>query len=404
MDRINIKDYNYSLPGDRIARYPLTERDQSKLLVYSGGHISQTVFKNLPDIIPDKQLLVFNNTRVIQARLLFRKESGARIEIFCLEPYDPLDYYQAFSKQGACTWKCLVGNARKWKSGMLQMSIKGIEDVDIKAIQTGFKDGAFLVSFSWEPSGMTFSRVMELAGNTPIPPYLDRDAEESDRLSYQTVYSKIEGSVAAPTSGLHFTEEVLDRISKNGNKLLETTLHIGAGTFQPVINRDIATHVMHKEHIYFTVGMLEQLIAGNENILAIGTTSVRTLESLYWMGVRCIMEPQFFTRGMILKQWDAYELPGNYSVEESYGCLIRHMRSAGFKSMEAITQLLIMTGYSFRLVSRMITNFHLPQSTLLLLVAAFTGGDWKNIYNYALENDFRFLSYGDSSYLERVYG
>jgi len=404
MDRIDINDYTYQLPADRIARYPLTERDQSKLLVYSGGQISHTAFTNLPDIIPEKQLLVFNNTRVIQARLLFRKESGARIEIFCLEPYDPPDYHQAFSKQGSCTWKCLVGNAKKWKSGKLQMNIDGMHSVNIKAGHAGTTDGAYLIKFSWEPAGMTFSQLIELAGNTPIPPYLDRDAEGSDKLNYQTVYSKVEGSVAAPTSGLHFTEEVIDRIRSKGNSLLETTLHIGAGTFQPVIKRDISGHVMHKEHIYFTVNMLEQLTAGKDSILAVGTTSVRAIESLYWLGVKSILDSQFFSRGMILEQWDAYELPDSYSIEESFGSLIDYLRNAGYESMEAMTQLLIMPGYRFRLVDRMITNFHLPGSTLLLLIAAFTGNDWKKIYNHALENDFRFLSYGDSSYLDKVSG
>ena len=369
MDGININEYSYNLPAERIARYPLAERDRSKLLVYRAGQVYHTVFRNLPGIIPPRQLLVFNNTRVVQARLLFQKESGARIEIFCLEPHDPPDYYQAFGRQGSCTWKCLVGNARKWKEGILKMEAGGPFSAVLQASPEGKTGSAFLVRFSWEPPDLSFSQVMETAGNTPIPPYLEREAEDDDRMRYQTVYAKIEGSVAAPTSGLHFTDEILSRIRETGNGFLETTLHIGAGTFQPVAAADIREHNMHRERIYFSTGMLRSLISNEGRILAVGTTSVRTIESLYWLGVKSMVYPDIPDRGMVLDQWDAYELPGGYSLKESLTALGACLDKSGRSSMEAVTQLLIMPGYRFRLVNRMITNFHMPRSTLLLLVS-----------------------------------
>jgi S-adenosylmethionine:tRNA ribosyltransferase-isomerase len=401
MTQLKISEYDYDLPGDRIARYPLQDRERSRLLVYSRGKISDTIFKNVTDYIPGNQLMVFNNTRVIQARLKYVKDSGARIEIFCLEPVEPADYESAFNKTGSSTWKCLVGNAGKWKQGALTLHIPDGAGIILSAEIYGREDGTFLIHFSWSPGHHPFSHILGVAGMTPIPPYLERDPEQSDKENYQTVYSKVEGSVAAPTAGFHFTRNILDRLAARGTKIMETTLHIGAGTFRPVLGDDVEAHIMHKEHIYFTMDMLETMLEYQGRITAVGTTSVRTLESAYWLGVKLLEGSAAISRPLTLEQWDAYRLPDHYTFEESIDALIRRLKHEGLVRAEAMTQLMILPGYKFRTLNRIITNFHLPRSTLLLLIAAFVGEDWKKIYRYALNHDFRFLSYGDSSLLSR---
>lgn len=398
---INISDYDYPLPADRIARYPLKQRDQSKLLIYSGGNLSHTVFKNITDYIPADQLIVLNNTKVIQARLKFKKSSGAYIEVFCLEPVEPPDYESAFTKTGTCTWKCLIGNSAKWKSGALIQQIGDDSQALLTAERTGRDNDTFLVHFSWTPALHTFSYILEAIGETPIPPYLERHPVQSDKESYQTVYSKIDGSVAAPTAGFHFTESILKSLTARGTRIMETTLHIGAGTFRPVLADNMAAHIMHKEHFYFTLEFLETMLEYRNRITAVGTTSVRTLESIYWLGVKVLQGLTDVSHTLILDQQDAYRLPGYYSFEMSIYELSKRLRKAGIFRAEGLTQLMILPGYRFRTVDKIITNFHQPRSTLLLLIASFVGDDWKRIYRYALDNDFRFLSYGDSSVLGR---
>jgi len=396
---LKISDYDYPLPAERIARYPLKERDQSRLLIYSGGNISHTIFTNIADYIPGDQLVVFNNTKVIQARLKFVKKSGAHIEVFCLEPADPPDYESAFSQTGSCIWKCLIGNAGKWKNGALTMPITNGSQILLSAEKTGRDGDTFLVHFSWTPASHTFSYILEAAGLTPIPPYLERDPELSDKINYQTIYSKVDGSVAAPTAGFHFTRNVLDSLTNRGMRIMETTLHIGAGTFRPVLGDDIASHIMHKEHFYFTAEMLETLLDYRGRITAVGTTSVRILETIYWLGAKVLAGLTDINNGLFLDQMDACRLPDHYTFQESIEGLLRKFRQDRISKAEGQTQLMILPGYRFRTVDRIITNFHLPRSTLLLLIAAFVGDDWKKIYRYALDNDFRFLSYGDSSLL-----
>lgn len=400
MDLPDISKYNYELPPDRIARHPLKQRDRSKLLTYSGGRIGHTLFRDLPEVVPANRLMVFNNTRVVQARFLFHKDSGAGIEVFCLEPFDPPDYESALAATGTAVWKCMVGNAGKWKENMLSMTAVGTGNLKLNAARQGKKDGTFLVRFSWDPAELPFGRVLDAAGRTPIPPYLEREAEPSDRERYQTVYSRIEGSVAAPTAGLHFTRALMDRMRRKGHETLDTTLHVSAGTFRPVRNNDLAAHEMHSEHMYFTKGTVTALKHRRDRILAVGTTSVRTIETIYWLGVKVLASPGKFSACMGLDQWEAFDLPQNVPVEKSLEALIAAMDTEGLEIMEAVTKLIIFPGYRFRLTGSLLTNFHMPRSTLLLLIAAFTGKDWRRIYEYALDNEFRFLSYGDSSYLE----
>jgi S-adenosylmethionine:tRNA ribosyltransferase-isomerase len=399
MNRLNISDFDYPLTCDRIAKYPLREREESKLLIYSGGNISHTSFKNITDFLPADQLMVFNNTRVIQARLKFRKRSGAQIEIFCLEPSEPADYESAFTKTGSCTWKCLVGNAGKWKNKPLTLLVHDGSQTLLSVERTGRDGDTFLIRFSWIPGDQPFSYILEATGQTPIPPYLEREPEQSDKTHYQTIYSKIDGSVAAPTAGFHFTKYILDKLAARGTRILETTLHIGAGTFRPVLADDVTAHIMHREHFYFTPELLENMMEYEGRITAVGTTSVRTLETIYWLGVKVLEESADINHPLILDQKDACRLPGHYSFSESISRLIRGFKKSRTKRAEGLTQLMILPGYRFHAVNKIITNFHLPRSTLLLLIAAFVGEDWKKIYRYALDNDFRFLSYGDSSLL-----
>ena len=419
--KIQIKDFNYPLEDERIAKYPLAERDQSKLLVYDQGSIAEQRFTDLPSLLPEGCLLVMNNTRVIQARLFFYKETGARVEILVLEPAEPVEYQENFARRGHTAWYCMVGGLKKWKQGQLkaEVEIDG-ERIEVLAERGELHGTSHRVDFRW-PDRWTWSEILEAMGELPIPPYLNRRTEESDKRTYQTVYSKIEGSVAAPTAGLHFTERVLHEIDQRGIEREEVTLHVGAGTFRPVKSEDIGHHDMHTEHIAVSRHTIERLIAHGGRAVAVGTTSVRTLESLYWMGRKLLTHSQPLpVRGgssqsrdereepdvFHVSQWEPYEvevsspLPCREGAGESpLQALLAYMDAHDLDVLHGSTQIIIVPGYRYRIVERMITNFHQPQSTLLLLVSAFVGEDWRKIYDYALGHDFRFLSYGDSSIL-----
>ncbi|MBQ7462173.1 MAG: S-adenosylmethionine:tRNA ribosyltransferase-isomerase [Bacteroidaceae bacterium] len=446
---IQIRDYDYPLPDERIAKFPLPERDSSKLLVYENGHISATQFRSLPSLLPEGALMVFNNTRVIQARLHFRKKtpsvspikgedsrqkvspsrgdlegSGALIEIFLLEPANPAEYQENFAQKGSCSWYCLVGNSKKWKEGKLTRTLTiGHSTLTITAERIGTYGTSQEIRFTWD-ANLTWAEVIDAVGELPIPPYLNRKTEESDKTTYQTVYSKIKGSVAAPTAGLHFTKRVLEEIDARGIEREEVTLHVGAGTFRPVKSEDIGGHDMHSEHIAVHRRTIERLLAHNCEAIAVGTTSVRTLESLYYMGVLAESEERrvkseeyklhhaqkgnsdssLFTlhssRPLLhVPQWMPYEYDNSLSTTEALTALLHYMDERGEEVLHASTQIIIAPGYKYHIVRRMITNFHQPQSTLLLLVSAFIGEAWHDVYDYALAHDFRFLSYGDSSLL-----
>ncbi len=432
---IQIRDYDYPLPDERIAKFPLPERDSSKLLVYESGNISETVFRSLPALLPEGSLMVFNNTRVIQARLHFRKgetQDGALIEIFLLEPADPVEYQENFARKGTCSWYCLVGNLKKWKEGKLTRTLTiDHSTLTITAERIGTHGTSQEIRFTWWTDdaengqrsmsdvqcSMTFAEVIDAVGELPIPPYLNRKTQESDKTTYQTVYSKIKGSVAAPTAGLHFTERVLADIDAKGIEREEVTLHVGAGTFRPVKSEDIGGHDMHTEHIAVHRHTIERLLAHGGEAIAVGTTSVRTLESLYYMGVlaassipskggeNCNDTPSPLERvgerlsPLHVPQWMPYEYDGSLSTMEALTALLRYMDERGEEVLHSSTQIIIAPGYKYHIVRRMITNFHQPQSTLLLLVSAFIGEGWRDVYDYALSHDFRFLSYGDSSML-----
>ena len=398
--RIEIDRYRYSLPEELIARYPLPLRDQSGLLIYDRGVIEKRTFTELPEIIPAGTRLAFNKTKVIQARLYFRKPTGARIEIFCLEPFHPADYERAFRATGTCSWKCLVGNARKWKGGPVYLSLKrGDKELTVSALMKGNSGEGFTIQFSWDARNVTFGDILQLAGQTPIPPYLQREAEESDRERYQTVYSRDPGSVAAPTAGLHFTGEMIRRLEQKGIRPSHVTLHVGTGTFVPVKEKDAREHHMHTELVIVTGSFLEEWASHAEPFLAVGTTTVRSLESLYWLGVKILNGEEPDPAFIGLKQWEDESLPGNHSLEASLRSLLGYCRQHGLKELVFTTQLMVVPGYRFRTVSGLITNFHMPGSTLLLLIAAFIGEDWRKVYDFALADRFRFLSYGDSSLL-----
>ena len=420
MEEILIEEYNYPLPDERIAKYPLAERDQSKLLVYREGEVSEDKFYRVGEYVPTGSLLIYNNTRVIQARLEFHKEAGdeairligdkargARIEIFCLEPLEPHDYQLSLGSTEGCTWKCMIGNAKKWKSGALSQPVilpsgKEVRLWAEKGEQTG---NTFSVRFSWEGASVSFAEILDAVGELPIPPYLNRKTEESDKTTYQTVYSRIKGSVAAPTAGLHFTDNVLNGLRERGVKTAEVTLHVGAGTFQPVKVADANQHTMHTEIIAVPKATIQTIIENLGHIVAVGTTSMRTLESLYFLG------EQFYTRHMTqdighltysVSQFEPYEKDHALSTREALQAIVDHLEQIGEEVLHAETQIMIKPGYIFHVVDQLITNFHQPKSTLLLLVSAFVGGDWHTIYDYALSHDFRFLSYGDSSILTRA--
>lgn len=401
--QIRIEDYNYSLPDERIAKFPLSRRDESKLLLYRDGRIGESIFKKLPDYLPENCLMVFNNTRVIQARLLFQKETGARIEVFCLEPVEPNDYALVFQQTRRCTWTCLVGNLKKWKEGTLSKTVEiGTDTVTLKAEKKQTHGDSHRIEFTWDRPEYTFADLLESAGVLPIPPYLHRETEKSDLQTYQTVYSKIKGSVAAPTAGLHFTPEVLAEIDARGIGREEVTLHVGAGTFKPVKSETIEGHEMHTEFISVRRSSIERIRKNRGRIVAVGTTSVRTLESLYYIGALLAEHPDAASEELVVKQWMPYDEANNrLSPAEALQNILDYLDRRGADRLVTATQIIIAPGYAFKLVGGMVTNFHQPQSTLLLLISAFVDGDWKSIYDYALSHDFRFLSYGDSSLLMR---
>ena len=417
---IRISDYNYPLPDERIAKFPLPERDHSKLLIYRHGQVSESRFTHLPDLISAGELMVFNNTRVIQARLHFRKETGALIEVFCLEPLLPADYAQNFQQTEHTAWLCLVGNLKKWKEGTLhrEMVVKG-ETVTLSATRGECRGTSHRIDFRWNNPHITFADILESFGELPIPPYLNRETQESDKETYQTVYSKIKGSVAAPTAGLHFTPRVLEALQAKGVELQEVTLHVGAGTFKPVKSEEIEGHEMHTEYISVNRTTLQRLIDHDGQAIAVGTTSVRTLESLYYMGITVMKQPDATEEQLHVSQWQPYNqekkeapqstgvlasqsvgaLNEEISAVEALKALANYMDRHGLEALHSSTQIIIAPGYRYHIVKAIVTNFHQPQSTLLLLVSAFVGGDWHTIYDYALGHDFRFLSYGDSSIL-----
>ncbi len=408
IQEIKISQFNYPLPDQRIAKFPMAERDHSKLLLYRHGQVSEDVFYNLPQYLPKGALMVFNNTKVIQARLHFRKSdaegnpTGALIEIFLLEPIAPADYEQMFQTTGECTWHCLVGNLKKWKGGELkrEVEING-EKVAVFVTKSASFDGQN-VCFRWTNDTISFAEIINAIGELPIPPYLNRETQESDKTTYQTVYSKIKGSVAAPTAGLHFTERVLANLDACEIDREELTLHVGAGTFKPVKSEEIGGHEMHTETISVRRQTFEKLLAHQCQAIAVGTTSVRTLESLYYMGLKVIANPEISEDNLHVGQWEPYELEDEsrkHSVEECLRALVDYMDRRQINTLHSSTQIIIVPGYKYKIVKMLITNFHQPQSTLLLLVSAFVRGDWKKIYDYALSHDFRFLSYGDSSLL-----
>ena len=398
IQEIAIAEYDYPLPDERIAKYPLAERDTSKLLLYKGGEIREEKFANLPSFIPQGALMVFNNTRVIQARLRFRKETGAQIEVFCLEPEQPADYQQMFQETKECVWQCLVGNSSRWKGGVLSQVIN-IGGVDVTlSVERVSSAAVNLVRFFWD-GGFTFAELLEAAGELPIPPYLNRKTEESDKNTYQTVYSKVKGSVAAPTAGLHFTPAVLSALDATGVQRGEVTLHVGAGTFKPVKSELIADHEMHEEYIEVQRALLERLVAAGGAAVAVGTTSVRTLESLYFLGEKVSENPAIEESELCVEQWEPYNREHMISTVEALTALLQWLDAKGLDRVHSHTRIMIAPGYTFRIVKAIVTNFHQPKSTLLLLVSAFIGGNWRKVYDYALENGFRFLSYGDSSLL-----
>ena len=397
---IKISDYNYPLPDERIAKFPLKERDSSKLLVYNHGKIEERVFTSLPEYIEPGSLMIFNNTKVIQARLHFRKETGALIEIFCLEPIKPNDYVLNFQQTEHSAWLCMVGNLKKWKEGPLhrEMTVKG-KPLTLTATRGECHGTSHWIDFSWDNSEVTFADILEVFGELPIPPYLNRETQESDKETYQTVYSKIKGSVAAPTAGLHFTERVLDTLRNKGVDLEEVTLHVGAGTFRPVKSEEIAGHDMHTEYISVNRQTIEKLLRHGGETTAVGTTSVRTIESLYYIGVILESKPEASQEELHVKQWMPYENETNLTPIQALQNILDYMDRNHIDALHTSTQIIIAPGYEYKIVKRMVTNFHQPQSTLLLLVSAFVKGDWRKIYDYALSHDFRFLSYGDSSLL-----
>ena len=406
MKNITINDYNYDLPENRIAQYPVRERDNSRLLLFDGQNISSDVFRNIDRYIPIDSLLVFNNTRVIRARLLFQKPSGANIEVFCLEPISPAVYESSFSSKSPVEWKCIVGNLKKWKTGVLILRfIVNNEEYDLIAEKVSSYGEAWRIRFGWNNDDLSFGEVIQASGHIPLPPYINREDSNEDSERYQTIYSVVKGSVAAPTAGLHFTEYVFDRLSEKGIRKTDITLHVGAGTFQPVRARQISDHDMHSEHFFVTIDTIYDLIKNQGRIIAVGTTSVRTLESLYWLGVKIISKSKNGLTGNTIDQWDPYEndIDNNLPVKDSMTALADYMVKNKLTVLDASTRIMIIPGYKFRMINGMITNFHQPQSTLLLMISAWTGNSWRKIYKYALDNGFRFLSYGDSSLLFKSY-
>ena len=398
MEEIRISEYDYPLTDERIAKYPLAQRDHSKLLVYRNGQVSEDRFFNVGDYIEPESLLVYNNTRVIPARIVFHKDTGARIEVFCLEPLAPKDYQLSLSSTTGCTWKCMIGNLKKWKSGILTNGV-------LHAERLATDGNTHTVHFSWDNPDMSFAQLLDSMGELPIPPYLNRPTEESDKTTYQTVYSRIKGSVAAPTAGLHFTDAVLDNLRSRGIRTTELTLHVGAGTFQPVKTEDANKHTMHTEIIAVPRQAIQDVKDNLGHIVAVGTTSMRTLESLYFIGeqLRNAGTTASKDAGSLIhvSQHEPYEKPHTLSTADALQAILDFLTANNLSVLHAETQIMIRPGYTFHVVDQLITNFHQPKSTLLLLVSAFVGGDWHTIYDYALAHGFRFLSYGDSSILNR---
>jgi S-adenosylmethionine:tRNA ribosyltransferase-isomerase len=397
---IHIEDYNYPLPDERIAKYPLSQRDASKLLCYKDQIITENRFSDISDILPSDHLMVFNDTKVVPARLHFQRPTGAHIEIFCLEPVQPEEYVSMFAVTGNCRWKCIVGNVKRWKDDILSLynpsEDAAVKEMGLKAALIERQGETSIVEFRWD-NGAPFSQVLEVCGNIPIPPYLNRETEDIDLERYQTLYAKYRGSVAAPTAGLHFTEQVLDAIKAKNIEIQTVCLHVGAGTFLPVKSSLVSEHNMHREPFVVTVDFLRKLRSRLGSVIAVGTTSVRTLESLYYIGVSCIEKGE----PSDVDQWAPYSASYSYSCEDALDALIRYMDSHSMSSIQIGTRIIIVPGYQFKVVNVLVTNFHQPQSTLLLLISAFVKGDWHRIYDFALANDFRFLSYGDSSVLFR---
>lgn len=397
---IHIEDYGYPLTDDRIAKYPLPERDASKLLRYRCGTVDEFIFHDIPSLLPENSVMVFNDTKVVPARLHFEKETGAHIEIFCLEPVLPNEYNIAFAQCERCRWKCVIGNAKRWKDGDLTLynpqNDDNINAMGLKATLIDREDRTGTVEFSWK-NGEPFSNVLDSCGSVPIPPYLNRDTEDIDLERYQTLYAKYRGSVAAPTAGLHFTQRVLDGIKAKGIDMETVCLHVGAGTFLPVKTSNVADHPMHREPFTVRLDFLKDIRYAHKKVIAVGTTSVRTLESLYYVGVSCIEN----SAPEDVSQWCPYTREYKYSTEEALDAIISYLESNGLDELTIGTKIIIVPGFKFRLVDMLVTNFHQPESTLILLVSAFVGGDWRTIYDYALSHGFRFLSYGDSSLLLR---
>lgn len=397
---IRIEDFNYELPDDRIARYPLADRDSSKLLIRKDGDLRHDIFSSLPEHLPSDHLMVFNDTKVVPARLHFQRSTGAHIEIFCLEPVMPEEYVSMFAEREKCRWKCIVGNVKRWKGDVLHLynpeDAVLISSMNLRAHLVERNGETSIVEFTWD-GGIPFSQVLETCGSIPIPPYLNRDTEDIDLERYQTLYARYRGSVAAPTAGLHFTDAVMQSLKNKGIEIRTVCLHVGAGTFLPVKSSLVSEHTMHREPFVVTLEFLKRLMAYSGRVIAVGTTSVRTLESLYYIGVSCI------EKGMPenVAQWAPYEREYEYTAEEALGALVHYMEQKGIEEMQIGTSIIIVPGFRFRMVDVLVTNFHQPQSTLLLLISAFVGGGWQDIYDYALQHDFRFLSYGDSSLLFR---
>lgn len=404
---LNPDEFRYNLPRDRIALYPLPERDKSKLLIYNNGIISENIFRNIHLYLPSGSLMIFNNSRVIRARLYFEKETGARIEVFCLEPIDPSDYALSMSSCGVAEWKCLVGNAGKWRKGTIKCSFK--KDNTLYYIYAekleAMEEGTWRIRFTWDNDRISFGEVLEIAGHIPLPPYITREDEPSDAGRYQTVYSCVEGSVAAPTAGLHFTTENLEQIRIKGIRRFDLTLHVGAGTFKPLKANRITEHEMHSEIFNIDYQTIKAIRNKTGPVIAVGTTSLRSLESLYMAGIRISREPDAYPEIINIDQWEPYQVKDtSLSTEDSLDALLDWMKRKGKEELTASTKLLIVPGYSFSVTDILLTNFHLPGSTLLMLVSAFAGPGWKLVYDYALQHNFRFLSYGDSSLLFRNRG
>lgn len=397
---LRIEDYNYPLPDEKIAKYPLSERDSSKLLRYENGKVSEYVFRDIPGLLPDNAIMVFNDTKVVPARLHFVRPTGARIEIFCLQPIKPEEYNLSFAATESCTWKCVIGNAKKWKGDILSLynphEDEAVTALNMRAELVSREGETGIVRFNWD-GGHPFSRVLEICGTIPIPPYLNRESEALDVERYQTLYAKIRGSVAAPTAGLHFTEKVLEEIKARGIDMETVCLHVGAGTFLPVKDSEVSKHSMHREPFVVSLDFLKDILESGKKIIAVGTTSVRTLESLYYVGVSCIEKghPED------VEQWAPYTREYEPTTREAIAALVKYLEDNSLTELKVGTRIIIVPGFKFRLVDVLVTNFHQPESTLILLVSAFVGGDWRTIYDYALSHDFRFLSYGDSSLLFR---